>query len=407
MLQKRYEFEHPLRLASYRHPEYSNTIRQHMNDWFDWFRKPTSWDAPYTSIVNSSMTGKSRCQKQLALHDPVIYFCLHPEKQPGYPMSGLPWVQEAIANPFGIAKDYAGGNVTFGGHTTIEERGVLGHLYFFRYVLWHMLKLVHSPEWEDKTKLQKREDLWYLFAEPDAEREGVRKMSKEADQFWQSVHENLQRAPKLPSETAALDGIKQTSIRLIRQLCDSNVETEQVILLMFDEAHNLTRYHCDGKEPPHSDARISQFQLLRRSLRKMGLKGIRIFSILTDTYSESRLANFQPNDHGSHDSARVIPAPSEIIGNIFPTLSQMPTIVNARHLQATCDPNKVQDVDRLMKFGRVGFSVMRKNRTAEWMLSFACYKLMQVGSDKIGAKLYFPTKKDKDLDRKFVALLGP
>lgn len=383
--------------------EYSTRLRRQM---LDWIAMPTSWNAPYTSMVNSSMTGKSRCHKQMANYDPVIFFCLRPADHSGYPRAALPWIQQAIENPFGIIGDYARGKLSLEEREKIEHQGVIGHLHFFRFILKHLLNLVQSHTWRVKTKWQKRVDLWYLFAEPDAKLEGDRNISDEAEGFWDLVQKDLAKVvPSEAKETTALDDMGKTSKRLIYHLCDSELDTEQVILLIFDEARSLTLHNCDGKQPHQSNAKISQFRLLRRSLRKMGKENIRIFTLLTDT--SSRVANFQPaNDH---DSDRANPDPTEII-HMFPTLCQMPTIdLAARDLQATCNPTDVQNVKRLMMFGRVGFSVMGQNDNTERMLSFATYKLTRFRWDEIDSRLYTPAEKEeeKNLDRNYVALLGP
>jgi hypothetical protein len=141
----------------------------------------------------------------------------------------------------------------------------------------------------------------------------------------------------------------------------------------------------------------------------MGEEKIRIFSIFTDT--SLRVANFQPaNDY---DSSRTTSDRPEI-GPMFPTLCQMPTIdLAARGLLATCDPREVQNVKRLMRFGRVGFSVMaetgEKPPTAEWMLRFAANKLTGINFNEIERKLYTPAAREeqKDHHRGLIALLGP
>jgi hypothetical protein len=107
--------------------DYSATLRRHM---VDWIARPTSWNAPYTSIVNSSMTGKSRCHKQMAMYDPVIFFCLRPAGQSGYPRPSLNWVQQAIQNPFGIKGEYGRGKLSLEEQKKVEEQGVIGHLSF-------------------------------------------------------------------------------------------------------------------------------------------------------------------------------------------------------------------------------------------------------------------------------------
>src|SRR5262245_22519147 len=46
---------------------------------------PTAYLAPYTSLVTSSMMGKSRLLKQIANHAPLVYICLRSSKSTGYP----------------------------------------------------------------------------------------------------------------------------------------------------------------------------------------------------------------------------------------------------------------------------------------------------------------------------------
>ena len=41
--------------------------------------------APYTSLITSSMMGKSRLLKQIANHTPLIYICLRHPRSTGYP----------------------------------------------------------------------------------------------------------------------------------------------------------------------------------------------------------------------------------------------------------------------------------------------------------------------------------
>src|SRR5579859_4843761 len=149
---------------------------------------------------------------------------------------------------------------------------------------------------------------------------------------------------KTLSNDKSLGSMEVTSEALIYELCDSNVQAEQVILLVFDEARMLTTLCCDGEPPDSSMSQLSRFRLLRRSLRLMGQSNIRIFSILSDT--SSRLTNFQPKN--DEPSSRV-----EIVGprggEMFAPLVIMPTIdLAANDLPVTCDPSEVQKASRLM-----------------------------------------------------------
>lgn len=113
---------------------YSKQLRVYMHSWTT---SRSMWNAPYTSLVNSSMTGKSRFQKQLALHDPVIYFCLRKDRDRnhnpviGYPMSTVRWVRRFIADPYKL-KAYAAVPMSPEEHTSLEEKGVTSHLYFLQ-----------------------------------------------------------------------------------------------------------------------------------------------------------------------------------------------------------------------------------------------------------------------------------
>jgi len=64
---------------------------------------PDAYVAPYTSLITSSMMGKSRLLKQIANHAPLVYICLRSSKSTGYPsrsskISG--WLLQDIRNCF-------------------------------------------------------------------------------------------------------------------------------------------------------------------------------------------------------------------------------------------------------------------------------------------------------------------
>ena len=46
---------------------------------------PDTYVAPYTSLITSSMMGKSRLLKQIANHTPLVYVCLRSSQSTGYP----------------------------------------------------------------------------------------------------------------------------------------------------------------------------------------------------------------------------------------------------------------------------------------------------------------------------------
>src|SRR5438045_1126733 len=63
--------------------EYVNELNDNMNEWI---ANPTKFNAPYTSIVNASMMGKSRLIKEMATRVPTIYISLR-KYDDGYPLA--------------------------------------------------------------------------------------------------------------------------------------------------------------------------------------------------------------------------------------------------------------------------------------------------------------------------------
>lgn len=381
---------------------YSKQLRGHMDSWMT---SRFLWNAPYTSLVNSSMMGKSRFQKQLALHDPVIYFCLRrQDSTSGYPAPTLRWVWRFLANPFKLTRRYTGASVSTEQHEFIEQKGVTGHLHFFAAVLRQLLQFIVDREWKDKK--DKRVALWYLLGEPARSPDGVGDMAKEASTFWGKVLRDVRKVDiEVATSKQATGDMQITSTALISELCDSHVDSEQLILLIFDEARILTLFNCDGQKPAKSVSRLSRFRLLRRSLREMGKANIRIFSILTDT--SSRLTNFQPKVDDDPSTRKDNKEPR--CGHLFAPLAVMPTVdLAAKDLPATCDPSEVQKISRLMLFGRVAWSVMHKTRSADDMLGLAIKKLMAINSTNLDMHLYAAAATTlKYADRKFLACLGP
>jgi hypothetical protein len=200
-----------------------------------------------------------------------------------------------------------------------------------------------------------------------------------------------------------------SSEALIVDLCDSQVPAEQLLLLVFDEARMLTTLRCDGEAPNTSVSRLSRFRLLRRSLRTIGLadQKIRLFSLLTDT--SSGLTSFQSKNEDPSSRADIV---SFRGGDMFPPLIVMPSIdLAAYDLMATCNPSQVSDVTRLLRFGRVAWSVMRKTRSADNLLALAISKLMATDPKNLDTLLYAAASEkkhgDQCFDRKFLACLGP
>ena len=72
---------------------------------------PDTYVSPYTSLVTSSMMGKSRLLKQIASHTPLVYICLCSSQSTGYPSrsSGISgWLlqgTEKCFRPLSMSRD--------------------------------------------------------------------------------------------------------------------------------------------------------------------------------------------------------------------------------------------------------------------------------------------------------------
>ena len=389
---------------------YSKDLRKYMAEWRDNHTR-VDYNAPYTSMVNASMMGKSRLIKQLCEYDPVIYFCLRSDNLNAYPLPTMRWAKKQIQDPGGLSNYY--GHEKFGqkGYTydSIEEGGVLALLYFFA----NLLECLNDFLLKQSPSMNKRDlriALWYLLGEPTVKR-GPKSMEKDASNFWVEVQAGFDRDTKPPERTDRVQVASSHDITerirlacdiLKQSLCDSHNPNEQVIVMVFDEARRLTQVNLDNRLSPYSKTRTSRFRLLRRSLRKMGENSVDIFSIMTDT--SSRLANFQSKNDINSTRKSIVPVPGP---RLFDTIHIMPTVdLGADNLVVTCDPAIVQDVKRLMLFGRVAWSVMNKKQSSNDLLDLAITKLIRCGQAELGKLFKSPEKVDNSA-RKFLACLGP
>jgi hypothetical protein len=358
-----------------------------------WAATPVKYNAPYTSLVNSSMTGKSRFEKQLCLHDPVLYFCFRCDTS-GYPPATEQSVIHFFENPFRLKSHFAKGTAV----AWIEDNFFIAHILFFA-SYFEQVRLFLSDVAE-RDKQQRRMDLWNLLAEPARSNKSGADMSKKSEKFWTDVFKSLKPFEfQVLDEEDALTRVKTAYEPLLPLLCDTNDPAEHVLILVFDEARALTERCLDGKQSVNSSG-TTQFRILRRALRSIGKRCRHIFSIFTDT--SSRVANFQPrgDTDSSREAIKEAPCPQ-----MFPPIVILPTVdVAAEDLQATCDPKEVQSVHRLMSFGRVAWCVMATNTSPGRLLQLAISKLMRRQPDNLTELFCDPSPSDA---RKFLACLGP
>ena len=154
---------------------YIDEIRNAMDDYL---ATPKKFIAPYTSILASSMLGKSRLIKQISFKIPTVYICVR-NVNDGYPN----WSPECVRN-------YVLGKETYQPspkelHTN-ELRAEI-HMYAFYHALF--LQLIRLFLHRNGTPNQRLQDLWYTLAEepkPDYQH-CLKSEAKNDESLWKST----------------------------------------------------------------------------------------------------------------------------------------------------------------------------------------------------------------------------
>lgn len=366
---------------------------------------PGEYVAPYTSLVTSSMMGKSRLMKEVASHLPSVYICLRNTRSSGYPVTTpeLPtWFEKGINENFGL---------------------VLGELYdplhllpslkfsvFLLSLIDQLATLVIHPDTLPELGLtptkfalpsQVRPKanfswLWKFFAEHP-------RNSTKLAEFWKEVIADAtsRMIDKYEPETAEeyLTGSFGTELqlaycRLANAFVEPGVPKERfTLLLCIDEARSLcersavdgrpirdaSRFCTEVDEPPEEGTweSFSNFRALRRALKFLEqaagqpmVSGFgvtfpipRVFGLFTDT--TSRLANFQPR--ALEDiSLRLVRLPTPGLSQFEPlhTFSSVDAhAIVANEETCTSNIKNVANAERLIKFGRAGWYSVYTGKT--------------------------------------------
>ena len=367
--------------------EYTNT----------YIRNGKEYVAPYTSIVTSSMMGKSRHMKQVANHLPSIYICLRTVTAgKGYPHPTpeiVPWLQKGLSS-------------------LVNESSISIDEYFsclatYRWAAFITSAVETLTEWiithqlfdsRNKASIDKRflfGRLWQFFAEPP--NRDLTDLSK----FWSEV---LKATAKLLVKCKDPDPEKPSSLRgnlawsifqrdrgqsftaamenFQKSIAQFGVTEKYPLIFIFDEARTLCDYDAsDGSrvyddyedyyEPPgrlsprtiYKDPNprrsFTHFHALRRSARyitvESEIKSPKIFVVLTDT--ASRVTNFQPTPW-KDNSMRVPELPEGGLLQFPPIFVFASVDVYSRVLNEELCTSNIRNVamnERLLRFGRAGW----------------------------------------------------
>ena len=368
-------------------PDYVRELRENMKKWVN---SPLTFNAPYTSIFNASMTGKSRLIKEIAKKIPMVYICLR-QYNDGYPEASPNIVTNIFKSP-----DYSS-------QATVESNEaniVLSFLAFFLSLLQHLKKWCKKYDAKDDTQREKlRKDLWLFLAEPQ-------KSDDDRDEFWRKVSLDTRRLcdEKKHGPNELLKGIAREWHDLTPYFTFTvDGVSEPLLLFVWDEARVLVNTCMDGR--PADSSLVSLFRLLRRPLRQMGRYGnppvLRIFSLFTDT--SSRIGNFQPRNDTDSSRAPIEPGSGVLM---FRPIVLMPSLdAAARGMAITTNPRKVNRPSRLIRLGRVAWHLMKKKKTPVDLLDLAVSKLFRTA--RIALPSLFASEIRDDVKLKMLACLGP
>ena len=422
----------------------------------DYCRRPMAYIAPYTSLVTSSMMGKSRLMKEMARHVPTVYICFREPGVSGYPQSTptLPqWINSSLDNITGTDKD--------------DKENILPttkFCVFFLVLLKNLARIVREHYATTSSQQSQGEYnkldfswMWDFFAEPS---EG----SSDLDNFCEKVVKDANKIADSIMDSRAGQGVAKAARDYLRgDWCvllaaeyselmaafkvakGSEEEKDFMLLLVCDEARTLCNVSAKtgGRIPfssPFNDRcadidpdpgtierPYSNFRAFRRALRYLQMaflkspKNIgqdtgstlplpkefeasssfpRVFGLLTDT--SSRLANFQPAPWLDERSLRDMgfPPPGH---EQFAPLSTFTSIdVHSKILKPMCvsDIKSVANPNRLLRLGRAGwFSVLSQQNDND-PVAFAETKLV------CNTNRFLPFAKSNYSDRNRLALLA-
>src|ERR1700737_2156994 len=335
--------------------------------------------APYTTLVTSSMMGKSRHMKEVANHLPSVYICLRREVRGyGYPHPS-PSIDEwslrgaaTIVGPEPVEdSDFWFSTLRWSAFilcTIHTLTSWIHHGQFFKSMGMHHQKLEYA--W-----------LWKFFAEPPN--------ASSLRDFWLEVQKaTVLMLGNYPSGFKAHayfqqhhGGDVQVALQQLHQcFAERQINNSQPLIFIFDEARTLCEYdaytgyriyeeHGDNfrSEPKEYPKYVqnkmfrsfSNFRALRRALRYLAT-GIaddvpRIFTVFTDT--TSRITNFQPaswNDPSLRVPSLPEPGPEQFRPIFtFSSVDIYSRVLNPK--MCISSPHDVADPDRLLKFGRAGW----------------------------------------------------
>ncbi|KAA1086214.1 hypothetical protein PGTUg99_006901 [Puccinia graminis f. sp. tritici] len=238
------------------------TLRRYAGQW-----REDAYEAPYTSIISPTMSGKTRLLKELAKHVCVVYICLRKEGSTGQPP------RSDLARHF------------------IPEKGQLNMIQHYSHLLIAILKTVYDffkrPNISSKS-LEDQLSEWFDYSfqiQSTSKVEFNTKVEYELNNLKTASSSELNltyndiRLGDLPTRNKLV-----TAVSDVDEIMESEKHGNLKVLLAIDEASDLM---------DHTDRRlhIPYFSVFRQALSTIP-SSMGFFSVFTDT--TSRVANLNP-----------------------------------------------------------------------------------------------------------------
>lgn len=307
---------------------------------------------PFTSLVQSSMFGKSRLLREMSHYVPVIYMSLRAEKSTDVSnfLHGYPRGHTRLGNWFdliGASEKYT---------PNIEQ--MLGHAI-----------VLFSRRLQGLPLCNGFVDLFDYLAEDPT--------------FWNQV---VTQSDQLLEQ--------QDLVNALAKITEHNKESRfpGLLILAVDEANRLL-----PSERGKSSATVDRFRTFRQVLARMFV-GMKVFAIVTDTFA--KVADFAPPIDGMTTSARGLEEKGHKA--FYPPVYLLNTMhIHARTFYICFDSRNILSFPRLIAFGRPAFydlyTRMKPSLSSspeDRILQIAAAKLIMQGDLTAGHlnDLFDPTK---------------
>ncbi len=286
---------------------------------------------PYTSLVQSSMFGKSRLLRQMSKKVPLIYMNLRLEK-------GRP------KHDYYLEHDFPVGHTRLGQYFDEMMEGT-------EYRRVRAIRMLLSEAIIEYSRFLSRHEMIETSSGEFVFPMFLFDHLSENTEFWNLVLRKIEAGNERQDYESDLRKKWIVSLRNIHER--TSTKYRGLVLLAVDEASRL--FPTPGDEP---STKVTLFRTFRKVLAEMFV-GYRFFTIVTDTFG--KVADFLPRTSSISASAQAI----EKSGSpaFYPPICLVNTMhIFARDFFLEFSRSKIIDSGRLISFGRPAFHNLYQQR---------------------------------------------